>query len=54
MIARRLAVRSALLQSFHLALSPSLNASGPAAEINAQAFAATWKLPSTTKIEITA
>jgi hypothetical protein len=35
-------------------MSPSLNASGTAAEINGQGFATMWKLPSTTKIEITA
>jgi len=38
----------------YLAILPSLNASGTAAEINGQAFAAMWKLASTTKIEITA
>jgi hypothetical protein len=48
------AIRPALRTSFHLALSPSVNASGTAPEINGQAFATMWKLPSTTKIEITA
>jgi len=40
--------------SFNLAILPSLKASGTAAESNVQAFAAMWKLASTTKIEITA
>jgi hypothetical protein len=53
-IARCLAIRLALLQSFYLALSPWLKASGTAAEINRQAFAKMWKLPSTTKIMLTA
>jgi hypothetical protein len=40
--------------SFNLAISPFTKASRTAAKINAQAFAAMWKLASTTKIEITA
>jgi hypothetical protein len=48
------AVRLALGTSFHLALSLSVNASATAAEINAKAFAAIWKLASTTKIVLTA
>src|SRR5580704_2801716 len=43
----------ALGTSFHSAISPWLKASGTAAEINAEAFAAMWKLPSTTKIVLT-
>jgi hypothetical protein len=44
----------ALRISLYLAMLPSVKASGTAVEINAQAFAATWKLASTTTIVITA